>query len=389
MAKKIEKEFEQVAAFIERSRNATVGFMNYAAVSTYWTVGAYVSQRLKNATWGSKTIVALEDYLKARNPHLKGFGRRQLYNMVSFYDTYSSPEFLGFYERLKLDEFVQTLPAPIVHFRNAQSGDEETVHFGNAQLPAQLSGMHSCPMFLALVNFTNHVIIMNRCRTMDEKVFYILHGARERLFNEEMKRAIDSDAYSSIMRKGKLLSKTLSAEYSDAEFMLKDRAMLDFLNLPVKHTEPQLHAGIRENIKRFILELGKDFLWMGDEYTIQVGGKRRRLDLLFYHRALRCLVDVELKSVPFKPDFVGKMDLYLSAIDHEIKRPEENPAIGILLCPKADAIDVRYTLDRTMSPMMVAEYRRLLIPEDVMKKSLEEYCAFLKRDEINKTNKGK
>ena len=159
--------------------------------------------------------------------------------------------------------------------------------------------------------------------------------------------------------------------------LLKDRALIDFLKLPEKHTEPQLHAGIRENIKKFILELGKDFLWMGDEYTIQVGGKRRRLDLLFYHRALRCLVDVELKAVPFEAEFVGKMDLYLSAIDHEVKRPEENPTVGILLCPHADTCDVKYTLDRTMSPMMVAEYKRLLIPEEVLKKSLEEYCAFM------------
>lgn len=380
--KKTEKEFERIGAFIEHSRNAAVGFMNYAVVATYWTVGAYVSQRLKSAVWGTKTIVELEDYLKTRNPRPKGFGRRQLYNMVEFYDTYSSSEFGEFYRRLRLDEFVQTLPAPIVHFQNAQSADAvAVVNSGNAQLPDLLGDIPPCPMFLALVNFTNHVIVMNRCRTLDEKIFYILHGARERLFNEEMKRAIDSGAYASVMRKAKLTSRQLGVKYPGAEFLLKDRALLDFLNLPAKHTEPQLHAGIRENIKKFILELGKDFLWMGDEYTIQVGSRRRRLDLLFYHRALRCLVDVELKAVPFKAEFVGKMDLYLAAIDHEIKRPEENPAIGILLCPKADAIDVRYTLDRTMSPMMVAEYRRLLVPEAVMKKSLEEYCAFLKREE--------
>ena len=129
-----------------------------------------------------------------------------------------------------------------------------------------------------------------------------------------------------------------------------------------------------------ILELGKDFLYMGDEYTIQVGGRPRRLDLLFYHRALRCLVDVELKSVPFEPEFIGKMDFYLSAIDHEIKREDENPSVGIILCPSAERCEVKYAIDRTMSPIMIAEYKRLLIPEEVMKKSLEEYCEFMKRD---------
>jgi len=174
----------------------------------------------------------------------------------------------------------------------------------------------------------------------------------------------------------------LRVRYPLADFMLKDKAFLDFLSLPAKHTEHRLHAGIKEKIKDFILEIGKDFMWMGNEYHIQVGGKKRRLDLLFYHRGLQCLVDVELKAVGFEPEFVGKMDLYLAALDREIKRPNENPSVGIILCPKADEVDVAYTLDRTMSPMMVAEYRRQLVPENVMRRSLEEYCAFWKREEM-------
>ena len=384
--KKTEKEFQQICEFIDRSRNATVGFMNYAAVATYWAVGAFVSSRLKSAAWGSKTVVELEDYLKTRNPKSKGFGRRQIYNMVEFYETYSSAEFHSLYEQLKLEEFVQLPTAQIsgdsaVHSADANAGEcGAIVQSGTAQLGNKLLDVPVCPHFLALTTFTNHTEIVNRCRRMDEKVFYILYAAREHLKLMELRRALANDTYSSIMSKEKLVTKALNAKYPGAEFLLKDRALLDFLNLPAKHTEPQLHAGIRENIKKFILELGKDFLWMGDEYTIQVGGKRRRLDLLFFHRALRCLVDVELKAVPFEAEFVGKMDLYLSAIDHEVKRPEENPTVGILLCPHADKCDVKYTLDRTMSPMMVAEYRRLLIPEKVMKKSLEEYCAFMKRE---------
>ena len=111
--KKTEKEFQQICEFIDRSRNATVGFMNYAAVATYWAVGAFVSSRLKSAAWGSKTVVELEDYLKTRNPKSKGFGRRQIYNMVEFYETYSSAEFHSLYEQLKLEEFVQLPTAQI------------------------------------------------------------------------------------------------------------------------------------------------------------------------------------------------------------------------------------------------------------------------------------
>ena len=370
--KKVEKEFELIADFIKGRREGTVGFLNYAAVSTYWQVGAYVSHRLKTAAWGSNTVVALEDYLKTRFPKLKGYGRRNIYNMVAFYDVYSSSDFQNAHSHLKLGEFVQAVPAQI--------GGSEFVQTLPAQTDAIEQLAERCPAFLALATFSNHVEIINHCRRMDEKIFYILYSAKERLNFRELRRCLENDTFSSVMSKEKLSTRMLREKYPGAEFMLKDRALLDFLNLPERHTEPQLHGGIRENIKKFMLELGKDFLWMGDEYTIQVGGKHRRLDLLFYHRALRCLVDVELKAVPFEPEFVGKMDLYLAAIDHEIKRPEENPSVGILLCPTADKIDVRYTLDRSMSPMMIAEYRRLLIPEEVMKKELCEYCAFLKKE---------
>ena len=219
---------------------------------------------------------------------------------------------------------------------------------------------------------------------MEERVFYILYSARERLNAKELVRTIAAQTYGMVMSKEKKMSRALTAAYPGADFLLKDKVFVDFLRLPEKHNEHRLHAGIVEHIKEFILALGKDFLWMGNEYTIPVGGKRRRLDLLFYHRALRCLVDVELKAIPFEPEFVGKMDFYLSAIDHEIKREDENPTVGIILCPSAEQCDVRYALDRTMSPMMVAEYRRLLIPEEVMKKSLEEYCEFMKRDSVQK-----
>lgn len=374
MKKKIEKEFEQIAAFIKGRRESAIGFLNYAAVSTYWTIGAYVSNRLKTSAWGANAVVDLEDYLKTRFPRLKGFGRRNIYNMVSFYDDYSSPEFEDAQDRLKLGEFVQALPAQI--------GRPEIVQAVPAQMNGAKSAIPSCPTFLALTTFSNHVEIINHCRRMDERIFYILYAAREHLNFRELRRCLQSDTFSSVMSKEKLSTRALREKYPGAEFLLKDRALLDFLNLPAKHTEPQLHGGIRENIKRFLLELGKDFLWMGDEYTIKVGGRHRRLDLLFYHRALRCLVDVELKAVPFEPEFIGKVNFYLAAIDAEIKRPEENPTVGILLCPAANKYDVRYALDRSMSPLMVAEYRRLLIPEDVMTKSLEEYCAFMKSDKV-------
>ncbi len=165
--------------------------------------------------------------------------------------------------------------------------------------------------------------------------------------------------------------------YPDAGFMLKDKAILDFLNLPVKHNEHKLHKELLAHMKEFILELGKDFLFIDSEYPVQVGGSTKRIDLLFFHRGLQCLVAIELKATDFEPEFVGKMDMYLEALDRDVKHDNENPSIGIILCPSADKSMVEYTLSRSLSPTMVSEYKRKLIPQEVLTRSLDEYCSFV------------
>jgi len=397
--KKVEKEFELVNRIIERHWNRAIGLANAESLMTYWTVGAFVSERLKNAQWGSKTVEALSDYLKTRNPKRKGYGKRQIYNMVQFYDTYTMPEYQAISERLRLYEFVQMASAQIeegaiVHSANAQietavvlpSTTAETqggtiVHSVNAQLHDNEVKCVPFPLFLSLVSFTSHVQILNRTHSMEEKIFYILYAARERLNSRDLVRAFVAQTYDAVMSKEKKISRALKAAYPRADFLLKDKVLVDFLRLPEKHNEHRLHAGILEHMKEFILAMGRDFLYMGNEYHIQVGGRQRRLDLLFYHRSLQCLVDVELKAEGFQSEYIGKMDLYLEALDREIRRDNENPSIGIILCPEADRYDVEYTLNRTMSPIMIAEYKRLLVPEEVMKKSLEEYCEFMKHEE--------
>lgn len=397
--KKVEKEFELVNRIIERHWNRAIGLANAESLMTYWTVGAFVSERLKNAQWGSKTVEALSDYLKTRNPKRKGYGKRQIYNMVQFYDTYTMPEYQAISERLRLYEFVQMASAQIeegaiVHSANAQietavvlpSTTAKTqggtiVHSVNARLHDNEVKCVPFPLFLSLVSFTSHVQILNRTHSMEEKIFYILYAARERLNSRDLVRAFVAQTYDAVMSKEKKISRALKAAYPGADFLLKDKVLVDFLRLPEKHNEHRLHAGILEHMKEFILAMGRDFLYMGNEYHIQVGGRQRRLDLLFYHRSLQCLVDVELKAEGFQSEYIGKMDLYLEALDREIRRDNENPSIGIILCPEADRYDVEYTLNRTMSPIMIAEYKRLLVPEEVMKKSLEEYCEFMKHEE--------
>ena len=391
--RKLDKEFEGLCELIQRRRNEAVGFLNYATVSTYWEIGAYVSARVKSSAWGSGTILQFVDYIKTRHPNLRGYGQRQIYNMVEFYDIYSSPEFQAVFRRLRLDEFVpgealeivQPAAAKIENAENLQSVTAKSegaviLQSATAKLDDSAYVISPMPPFLALITFTHHSEIIHRCRGIEEKVFYILYAKRERLDTRELRRAIVNQSYESVLSKEKKVSKALKARYPDAEFMMKDKVFLEFLGLPEKHTEPKLRRGILDHMKKFILEIGKDYLYMGDEYHVKVGSNDKRLDLLFYHRGLRCLVDVELKAVKFKPEFISKMDVYLEALDRDVRRPDENPSVGLLLCPNVDDVEVKYTLDRTMSPVMVAEYRRLLIPEPVLKRTLEEYCRYMKSE---------
>lgn len=364
----LETQFEFVNSLIERYRSSAIAMVNTTALQMYWEIGQYISLQLKSARWGTKVVGDLADYLKRQNPRRRGLSKRNLYNMVKFYDVYSRSIFIDRISQLNINEFVQ-LPT-------AQIQDTTIVQLPTAQL--ETTNNKQIPALLTITTFTNHVEIMNRCRSDEERIFYMLYARHQGLKTEELRRCIVNQTFSSLMDKEKMLSPKLLADYPQSEFMLKDKAVVDFLNLPQKHNEHHLHKGLLEHMKAFILELGKDFLFIESEFGVQVGGSTKRIDLLFFHRALQCLVAIELKAVDFQPEFVGKMDMYLEALDRDVKRDNENPSIGIILCPSADRSMVEYTLSRSLSPTMIAEYQRKLIPKEVMKKSLEEYCAFLK-----------
>ena len=380
---KLEQQFEYVNSLIERHRSSAIAKVNMEALLTNWEVGQYISQQLKSAQWGAKVVSELADYLKRMNPRRKGYSKRNLYNMVGFYETYSSESFLGFIDTLHLDKLVQLpIAQSVAHGQNeivqsvtAQNEDAVIVQSPTAQFALPF------PAVLAVTSFTNHIEILNRCKSNEERVFYMLYSYRERLKLRELRRCIVNQTYSTLLDKEKMLSPQLLRDYPSSEYLLKDKALVDFLSLPAKHNEHHLHKGLLEHMKEFILELGKDFLFVDSEYGVQVGGSTKRIDLLFYHRALQCLVAIELKAVGFQPEFVGKMDMYLEALDRDVKRDNENPSIGIILCPSADRSMVEYTLSRSLSPTMVAEYQRKLIPQEVMRKSLEEYCSFIKNNQ--------
>lgn len=356
---KYEQQFEEIRGIITMHREKALRDVNEESLQMSWRVGKIVSDKLKANEWGSKVVAQLSEYLRIKDPTLKGYSRRNIYNMVMFYDEYSSDAFVNTVQDLALPDFVQK--------QTAQMNNNAIVQTASAQLPR----------ILCLTTFSNHLEILNRCKSVEQRIFYILYAYRERLKNKELQRCIVNDTFGSLMGNKKNFSAGLKQMYPQSPSLIKDRAFVDFLCLPEKHNERQLHKGLLDHMKQFVLELGKDFLYVDSEYPLQVGCSTFKVDLLFYHRGLQCLVAIELKAKKFKPEYIGQLEFYLEALDRDVKRSNENPSIGILLCQSADQSVVEYAMSRSLSPTMVAEYHRQLIPKEVIQKSLEEFCSFL------------
>ena len=362
----VEKDFQQVHNIVVFHRSEVARKVNTEMLQMAWEIGQYISARIKSAGWGAKVVDELSEYLQLQEPGSRGFGRRNLYNMVTFYDKYSTPEFCEIAQSLTNSLFVQ---------HKTQS---EIVQMPSAQIE-----FAPLPSILTITTFSNHLEILNRTHSYQEAVFYMLYAAQQQLTTNELRRSIVSQTYGSIMSKEKQFTPAMLSQYPGASFLLKDRLILDFLNLPQNFIEPQLHEGILKHMRDFILELGKDYVFIGSEYPVKIGGSTKRIDLLFYNRALHCLAAIELKSVDFQAEFISKMDMYLEALDRDVKKADENPSIGIILCPSIDKTMAEYTLSRSLSPTMVSEYQRKLIPRDVLVKSLHDYCRFLDQEISN------
>lgn len=368
---KSESEYQAVFDIIARHRARALNNVNVENLLTNWEIGAFISRRLANSAWGSAAVDGLVDYIHSRDPKAKGYGRSSLYAMVAVYEAFSAAEF-----RSLISSYSVFVQPPAAQLDVNESVQPMAGQITETKSIVQPVAGQSIPPVLFLTTFTNLVEIINRVRTAQERLFYIVYAHRENLRKMELRRCLVNDTYSTLLGGDKKnFSAALKRIYPMSPVMFKDTALVDFLNVPERHREKQLRSGIVGHIKQFILELGKDFLFVDEEYTLQVGGKNFHSDLLFYHRGLQCLVAIELKARDFKPSDMGQLEFYLEALDRDVKRSNENPSIGILLCRNADKSVVEYALSRTMSPAMVAEYKRMLIPREVLQRTFDEYLA--------------
>ncbi|MGN1166062.1 MAG: YhcG family protein [Lachnospiraceae bacterium] len=305
---------------IEASRNNALRKVNEELIRMYWSVGEYLSAESKNVVFGDKYIDTIAKEIQVMFPGIKGFNRRGLYRMKQFYELYK---------------------------------DNPTV----SPLVTQIS-------------WTNHLLIMSGCKSDEEREFYIKLCIKESYSKRELERQIDSGYYERYMfSKEKLLPEPIKG-LRENPFL--DSYVIEFLDLPKNLRESDLRKGLIQNMKDFILEVGKDFTFIDEEYRVQVGGEDFRIDLLFFHRGLQCLVAFELKIGKFKPEYISKMDFYLEALDRHKKKENENPSVGMILCASKDDEVVEYAMSRTLSPMMVAEYKLQLPDKAVLQKKLQE-----------------
>jgi len=360
-----ENQFEDIRLIIDAHKRRVYRAANYEQIATYWEVGAYVSDKLKTTQWGSKIVNNLAEYLKTKQPDLKGFDKRALYRMVQFFDTYSDINFL---EIVQKEQFI--LPNKIVGNETPQieNIENQNVIFVGNETPQFENELLS---LLSLISWSSHLEILSGCTTNEERLYYILLTYSEKLYTKELVRKIEISDYEQTKIGNNNQSQVLKNFYPNAKNLFKDRYMVDYLELPDKHIERDLQSGLVAQMKKFLLDLGGDFVFMGDEYRLQVGMNDFFVDLLFFHRGLRCLVAIEIKTTKFKPEYMGQLDFYLEALDRDVKKKDENPSIGILLCKNADSETVEYALSRSLSPTMIAEYKRQLIPKEELQKILQ------------------
>ena len=325
-----EARFAEVLALIEAARRRAYQAVNTELVGLYWQLGAYLSQKIESAEWGAGVVDELAATLARRYPGMRGYTRRNLFRMRQFFEAYRG----------------QKKVSPLV-----------------TQLPS-----------------THHLIILSQTRRPEEREFYLLAAIKDRWTKRELERQIQSAAILRSDPAAKKVSPAVAQLHPTAIDELKNAYSLEFLSMQDGHSEADLHGALLRNLGRFITELGRDFCFVGSEYPVQVGNQDFALDLVFFHRALQCLVAFELKVDKFKPADLGQLSFYVEALDRDVKKAHERPSIGILLCATKDDEVVEYALARTASPTLVAEYQTMLPPKEVMRRKLHELYAQLSVD---------
>lgn len=333
---------------ILRTRRSVMLHANKEALALYYAIGGYISWRKESSHWGDKILEAISAQLQQEMPGLRGYAKSNIKKMCLFYEGWK--DYFGPFADAQHPKDEHASIVPIISERNEITiGQLTTDQFEDNMLQAFLT-----------VQFTHHYEIIRRSQSIEERMFYIrrvasefwsvdklVYNMREQLYAKE---GTMPNNFKDTLPDGDQKQKALKA--------FRRNYKLDFIEIDDidEWDEHKVEAKIIVNIKRFIMTLGVDFSFMGNQYRLIVDDKEYFIDLLFYNRRLQCLVAIELKWTEFVPEYVGKMNFYLSALDDMVRLPNENPSIGIILCRGQNKSTVEYALRDTRKPMGVATY---------------------------------
>jgi len=318
----MDERFTDIIQLIKLSRTKAIKAVNNELINLYWNIGEYLSNKLVKSEWGDSVVTELAKYIQQNEPGIKGFSDKNIWRMKQFYEAYKD------FPKLST--------------------------------------------LLREISWSHNLTIFSRCKTLEEKEFYLKQAKQENYSFRELDRQISASLFERTMIGNSKLSTVLRETNPGIGKTFKDSYIFEFLNLSEDHSESDLQKGLVHQMKTFILEIGKDFLFISEEYKLQVGNSDFYIDLLFYHRGLQCLVAFELKADKFKPDHLGQLNFYLEALDRDVKKQNENPSIGVLLCKDKDSEVVEYALSRSLSPTMVSEYKTQLPDKKLLQQKLHE-----------------
>jgi predicted nuclease of restriction endonuclease-like (RecB) superfamily len=332
---------------ILQSRYCAARVVNSEQLKLYFRIGAYISKNTRQGTWATGAIEVISKQLQAEMPGLRGFSPSNIKYMRQFYETWQqSPEVIR-----------QLSTGDLNHHQNTEIFPQNT-DFTNRQLST--GDLPTDDSAFVQIGFTHHVTIFSVCKSEKECWYYIRRCAAEFWRVETLKSHLRAnDFFHHGMLPNNFLQTILDEKNAiRAVKIFKDEYLLDYINIEDSDDEERgLENAIVIQIKKFIMSLGSDFCFIGNQYRIMVDKEEFFIDLLFFHRTLQCLVAVELKRGKFRPSHLGQLNFYLSALDSMVKKPEENPSIGIILCQEANRAVVELAVSDFNKPMGIAIYR--------------------------------
>jgi predicted nuclease of restriction endonuclease-like (RecB) superfamily len=342
------KAIQLIKGAILKSRHRAAVLANRELLSLYYGIGKYFSDYSRYHFWGTNAIETISIQLQQELPGFRGFSLVNLKRMRQFYEAWEGI-------------FVNRQSATC-EFRPLSTDEIEIdLLIVNRPLPTDDLRSPDLESFLS-IGFTHHYELLIKTNSLEERLFYIQHCANEFWSVEKLKYNLKSNLYT---KQGKLPN-NFKTTISDIDLQrkallsFKDEYLLDYINIESPDDEPDervLESAIVSNIRKFIMSLGKDFSFIGNQYRLIVEEQEYFIDLLFFNRQLQCLVAIELKRGDFKPEYLGKMNFYLSALDDLVRLPHENRSIGIILCKSQKQNIVEYAFRDMTKPMGVATYK--------------------------------